>query len=74
MKKATLIRGTSQESAQASQVLRNSSIEFREILSSSSHHTPSLIVPDHAFAYKGLNSIKEYVTSKSIACDNIKTH
>lgn len=66
MEKATLIRGTSNESAQASHVLTQSRIEFREVFSSSSNHTPSLIVPDRAFAYKGLNSISEYASSHTL--------
>jgi hypothetical protein len=66
MKKATLVRGTSVECAQASQVLTASRIEFREVYSSSSHHTPSLIVPDRAFAYKGLHSIKEYASTHQL--------
>lgn len=66
MEMNTLVRGSSHESEEAKDFLIAANIQFREVFSSSSYHSPVLITGSSAFAYKGVASIREY-------CDYKKT-
>lgn len=64
MEISTLIRGTVQESEQAKALLVEAGIQFREIFTGSSYHSPVLITGSSVFSYKGVSSIKEYCDFK----------
>jgi len=61
MEKITLIRGSfKHENEEATRILEESNIQFRQIFSSSSYDSPVLITNVSAFPYKGVESIKGY--------------
>ena len=71
LEKLTLLRDSSGDSAKASKLLnservckllKDNNLEVREV-SSHSDRSPMLIVPRHAYSYKGYKNILEYVNS-----------
>jgi hypothetical protein len=71
LEKLTLFRDNLQESAEVSKLLKSNSVfnllkennlEFREVFSHSDRN-PMLIVPGHAYSYRGYKNILNYVNS-----------
>jgi hypothetical protein len=72
LEKLTLLRDHSQESVKASELLHSKEVAkllkerkiiFREIYSTSSRVTPSLISTKAAYSYRGYEGVLEYVSS-----------
>ena len=62
-RKAILLRNHSQESREAEKILKENNIDYAPLFSTSEGRLPSIISPDSAYAYRGLEDIRLFVRS-----------
>lgn len=62
-RKAILLRNSSEESRKAEKILKKGNIDYAPLFSTSEGRLPSIISPDSAYAYKGLEGIRLFVRS-----------
>jgi len=61
-RKVILLRDHSEESETAENILRKSKIEFTQLFSSSEGRLPSILSPNSAYAYEGIEGVNLFIS------------
>ena len=62
-RKAILLRNRSEESKEAEKILKKCNIDHAQLFSTSEGRLPSIISPDSAYAYEGIEGVRLFVRS-----------
>jgi len=60
-RKAILLRNRSEESKKAEKILKKCNIDHAQLFSTSGGRLPSIISPDSAYAYEGIEGVRLFV-------------